>query len=195
MSARNSHLEIENESLKSEIKNVRADYGALQTDMNDVRDYYHQVDIAASKMGHRCEVCMRPVFYSDHSQKWGYATGRHEEGDGKTLVCDKRDRAISCVFCCYLHLTPMFSDPLQKDLSKGKWSLAKSCFKQNYCHACHTRFAVFLFLPSCCLSSILTLILSVPVQAPPSYVIFGFHGITPVIHCWISFLSIDVKPT
>ena len=69
MSARNSHLEIENESLKSEIKNVRADYGALQTDMNDVRDYYHQVDIAASKMGHRCEVSMRPVFYSDHSQK------------------------------------------------------------------------------------------------------------------------------
>ena len=22
--------------------------------------------------------------------------------------------------------------------------------KQNYCHACHTRFAVFLALPSCC---------------------------------------------
>ena len=110
-------------------------------------------------------------------------------------MCDKRDWAITWVFCCYLHLTPMFSDPLQKDLSKGKWSLAKSCFKQNYCHACHTRFAVFLFLPSCCLSSILTLILSVPVQAPPSYVIFGLHGITPVIHCWISFLSTDVKPT
>ena len=68
MSARNSHLEIENESLKSEIKNVRADYAALQTDMSDVRDYYHQVDIAASKMGHRCEVCMRLVFYTDHIQ-------------------------------------------------------------------------------------------------------------------------------
>ena len=80
MSARNSHLEIENESLKSEIKNVRADYGALQTDMNDVRDYYHQVDIAASKMGHRCEVCMRPVFYSDHSQKITCQT-----------LCDKRE--------------------------------------------------------------------------------------------------------
>ena len=26
-------------------------------------------------------------------------------------------------------------------------------FKQNYCHACHTRFAVFLALPSCCVSS------------------------------------------
>ena len=64
MSARNSHLDIENESLKSELKNIRADYAALQTDMSDVRDYYHQVDIAASKMGHRCEVCMRPVFYT-----------------------------------------------------------------------------------------------------------------------------------
>ena len=38
----------------------------------------------------------------------------------------------------------MFSGPLQKDLLKGKWNLAKSCFKQNYCPACHTRFAVFL---------------------------------------------------
>ena len=27
--------------------------------------------------------------------------------------------------------------------------------KQNYCHACHTRFAVFLLLPSCCVSSLL----------------------------------------
>ena len=33
---------------------------------------------------------------------------------------------------------------------KGKWSLAKSCSKQNYCHACHTRFALFFPLPSCC---------------------------------------------
>ena len=40
--------------------------------------------------------------------------------DGKTLVCDKRDRAITCVFCRDLHLTPMFSGPLQKDLFKGK---------------------------------------------------------------------------
>lgn len=56
MSARNAQLEIENESLKNELQNSRADYTALQVDMNDVRDYYHQIDIAASKMGHRCEV-------------------------------------------------------------------------------------------------------------------------------------------
>ena len=30
------------------------------------------------------------------------------------------------------------------------YSLVKSYFEQNYCHACHTRFAVFYPLPSCC---------------------------------------------
>ena len=63
--------------------------------------------------------------------------------DGKTLACDKRDRAITYVFCRHLLLTLMFSGLLHKDLFKGKWSLAKSYFKQNYCHACHTRLAVF----------------------------------------------------
>ena len=46
----------------------------------------------------------------------------------------------------------MFSGLLQIDLFKGKWSLAKSYFKQNYCHACHKRFAFFFPLP---LSSLL----------------------------------------
>ena len=41
---------------------------------------------------------------------------------------------------------------LQKDTFKWKWSLAKSYFKQNYCLAWHTRFAVFIPLPSCCVS-------------------------------------------
>ena len=84
-------------------------------------------------------------------QQWVYATGRREGEDGKTLVCDKRDRAITCVFFRDHHLIPMFSGPLQKDLFKGKWR----CFKQNYCHACHTRFAVFFPLPSCCVSSLM----------------------------------------
>ena len=48
-----------------------------------------------------------------------YAARPEEEEDGKTPVCDKRDRAITCVFCRDLHLTPMFSGPLQKDLFKG----------------------------------------------------------------------------
>ena len=41
-------------------------------------------------------------------------------------MCDKRDKAISYVFCRDLHLTSMFSVFLQKDLFKGKWILAKS---------------------------------------------------------------------
>ena len=44
---------------------------------------------------------------------------------------------------------------LQKDLFKGKWWLAKSYFKQICCHSCHTRFAVFFPLPSCCVSSLI----------------------------------------
>ena len=85
---------------------------------------------------------------------WVYASGRQEEEDGKTLVCDNCDRAITYryVFCRDRHLTLMFSGLLQIDLFKGKWSLEKSYFKQNYCHACHKRFAFFFPLP---LSSLL----------------------------------------
>ena len=51
-------------------------------------------------------------------------------------------------------LTLMFSGLLQKDLCKGKLSLAKSYFKKNYCHACHTRIAAFFPFSSCCVSSL-----------------------------------------
>ena len=36
------------------------------------------------------------------------------------LVRDKRDKAITCVFCRDFHLTLMFSGLLQKDLFKGE---------------------------------------------------------------------------
>ena len=70
----------------------------------------------------------------------------------RTLVCDNCDMDITYVFCRDRHLILMFSGLLQIDLFKGKWSLAKSYFKQNYCHACHKRFAFFFPLP---LSSLL----------------------------------------
>lgn len=60
MSARNAQLEIENESLKNELQNAKTDYAEVQSDMNDVRDYYQQIDLAASTMEHRCEVRKRP---------------------------------------------------------------------------------------------------------------------------------------
>ena len=69
----------------------------------------------------------------------------------------RRGRQIACAWrtwqgynlgvLSWSWLTSMFSGLLQKDLFKRKWSLAKSYFKQNYCHACHTRFAVFFPLP------------------------------------------------
>ena len=43
----------------------------------------------------------------------------------------------------------------QKDLFKKGWSWAEAYLKENYCHACHTRFAVFFPLPFCCVSSVI----------------------------------------
>ena len=64
-------------------------------------------------------------------------------------MCDKRDGAITCVFYRRdLHLTSMFSGLLQTDLFKGSLSSAEIFLKQNYCHVCCTRFAVFFPLPS-----------------------------------------------
>ena len=82
-------------------------------------------------------------FNSWHFERESLIISKFTPKDGKTLACDKRDRAITYVFCRHLLLTLMFSGLLRKDLFEGKWSLAKSYFKQNYCHACHTRFAVF----------------------------------------------------
>ena len=52
--------------------------------------------------------------------------------NGKTLECDKRDRAINCEFV--VNLTLMFSGLLKKDLFDGNWRLAESFFKQNLSH-------------------------------------------------------------
>ena len=54
-----------------------------------------------------------------------------------------------------IHLTFMFLALLQRDLFKGMWSLANAKQKQNYSHACRTRFAVVFPLPSCCVSSLI----------------------------------------
>ena len=54
------------------------------------------------------------------------------------LLCYKRDRPINRLFCRELHLALIFPRRLQKDPFKGKWSLAKSYFKQNYkLHSLH----------------------------------------------------------
>ena len=43
-----------------------------------------------------------------------------EYEDGKTLVCGKRDRAITFQFCHDLHSPSIFSGLLQKDLFKER---------------------------------------------------------------------------
>ena len=62
---------------------------------------------------------------------------------------------IICMCRRDLYLTSLFSGLLQKDLFKGGLSLAESFFKQNYCHACQTRFAVSFPPTSFCVSSLI----------------------------------------
>ena len=93
----------------------------------------------------RCSDCKDYSFgCTSNSSEFTQQDGRRKRTARR--LCDKRDRAIN-----YLRVLSWF---LQKYLFKGKWSLAKSYFKKNYCHACHTRLAVFFTLPSCCLSSL-----------------------------------------
>ena len=80
----------------------------------------------------------------------------------RNRTAERRGRKNVCVWQtwqgCNLHVMSWSSLSinvfwfLQKDLFKGKWWLAKSYFKQICCHGCHTRFAVFFPLPSCCVS-------------------------------------------
>ena len=42
-----------------------------------------------------------------------------------------------------VYLMLMLCGLLQNDLCKGKWDLEENYLEQNYCHVCHTRFAVF----------------------------------------------------
>ena len=69
-------------------------------------------------------------------------------------MCDKRDRAITWVFCRELHILLMCSGLLQKHLFDRKWGLAENFFKQIIGHACHARFAVFF--PYYCVSTLVS---------------------------------------
>ena len=71
-------------------------------------------------------------------------------------LCVTNVTAVTYEFCRDLHLPLIFSGLLQTDLFKERWSLAESYFKQNFCHPCHTRFAVVFPPLSCCASSLIT---------------------------------------
>ena len=66
----------------------------------------------------------------------------------------RRGQQNACVWQAWPSLNINVFWFLQKCLFKGKWSLAKRYFKQNYCYACHRWLAVFFTLPSRCLSSL-----------------------------------------
>ena len=84
---------------------------------------------------------------------WVYATGRQKEEDGKTFVCDKRDRAITGMFCRDRHLTWFLVFYKKICLKEGEvW---RKVFSNNNIIVTfvNTRFAVFFPLRSCCVSS------------------------------------------
>ena len=74
-----------------------------------------------------------------------YATGWQEEEDGKTVVCDKRDRAVTCMFCHDLQLHLCFLVFYKKVCLKESevWQKVISN-KIIAVNACHTRFPVLL---------------------------------------------------
>ena len=75
-----------------------------------------------------------------------YATGRKEEACMWQMWQGYHFRVLS-----WSSLIPplIFSGLLQNICLKKSESLAESYLEQNYCHACHRRFAVFFPLPSC----------------------------------------------
>ena len=74
--------------------------------------------------------------------------GMTKKEDSKTLV---GDRPMTYAFWGDLHLSQCFL----VFYKKTGWSLSEMFFKQNYCHACHTRFVIFFPLLSCHISSLL----------------------------------------
>ena len=85
---------------------------------------------------------------SAFTQQDGWKRGRQNAFVWQTSHC----YYLRVLSWCYLNINIFLS--LQKDPFKGKWSLVKSYFFQNYCHAWHTRLAVFVPFPSCCVSSL-----------------------------------------
>ena len=67
--------------------------------------------VAVTYQEYECAVCLVIVSLCNRT-----AEGRIRQN---SVVCNKRDRAIICVFCRDLHLTSMFSALVQKDLFKG----------------------------------------------------------------------------
>ena len=79
--------------------------------------------------------------YATGNYLLAYSTGRQKEGDGKTFVRDKRDRAITILACFVVMFTTLqCSRVLPKYLFERGWNLTKNFFERNYSHVIHTIF-------------------------------------------------------
>ena len=78
----------------------------------------------------------------------------------------------------------MFSGLLQKTPVLRGVKFGGKFFKQNYCHAFHTRFDVFFPLPSCCVSSLISY---------DSVLIISFPNI--FLLCWYASVRLSKKDT
>ena len=89
-------------------------------------------------------------------------TEQQKEEHAKTSMCDKRDRAITCMSFYFL----------QENVFKGGWSLEKIFSNKNYCHVFDTRFAVFFPLPSYCVMYRSIRSFNIPPGQPPGHLTF-----------------------
>ena len=72
--------------------------------------------------------------------KFSQQSGRKKRTAKGLSVTNVTGPLLACFFGNSLNIDVFFL--LQKDLFKGMWSLGEGFFEHNYCHACHTRFAV-----------------------------------------------------
>ena len=90
--------------------------------------------------------CPWPIIVSSHNQTAG------KRGQQNTCVWQTwQGYYLWVLSSSSLTINPFIF--LQQYLFKERWS-----FAENYCHACHTRFAMFSPFPSCCIhaSSLMT---------------------------------------
>ena len=113
----------------------------------------YQTSLATTKPFHYslCHGCRGHFVNSEFTQQ----DGRRKKMAKWLCVTNVTGLLLALQVCRVIFLTLMFFALLQNDLFLGMQSLVEGFFKQNHCHACHTRFAVVSPLSSCCISSLI----------------------------------------
>ena len=79
----------------------------------------------SERLKHRSRFLKAPLVISEFTRQDGW---KNKE-DGKTLVRDESDKAITCVLCRYLHLTLMFSGRFTKISVQRKVKFGEELFQ------------------------------------------------------------------